>query len=91
MVSTFFPDPCTGDDLTFRELLIKVWNEVLVRLKDSGNQLSGQDLETIGFALRRVYLVSEAYKAERGSFTLSEWLEQLVGVAKSAGISIAGF
>jgi hypothetical protein len=86
MVSQFFPDPCTGDDLTFRELLVKVVNEILLRLRDGS--LSQADLETIGFALRRVWFVAEAYKAQKKQLSLSEWLEKLIGLAKEAGVPV---
>ena len=86
MVGQFFPDPCVGDDLTFRELLVKVVNEILLRLRDGS--LSQDDLETIGFALRRVWFTAQAYKAEKKQLTLSEWVEKLVGVAKEAGVPV---
>lgn len=74
--------------MTLRELMVKTWNEILVRLEESHNKLSGQDLEVIGFSLRRVYFVAEAYKAERQKFTLSEWMEKLASIAKDAGVSV---
>lgn len=86
MVSQFFPDPCTGDDLTFRELLVKVVNEILLRLRDGS--LSQADLETIGFALRRVWFVAQAYKAQKKQLSLSEWVEKLIGLAKEAGVPV---
>ena len=86
MVSQFFPDPCQGDDLTFRELLVKVVNEILLRLRDGS--LSQDDLETIGFSLRRVWFVAEAYKAEKKNLSLGEWVEKLVGLAKEAGVPV---
>lgn len=86
MVGQFFPDPCVGDDLTFRELLVKVVNEILLRLRDGS--LSQDDLETIGFALRRVWFTAQAYKAEKKQLTLSEWVEKLVGLAKEAGVPV---
>jgi hypothetical protein len=86
MVSQFFPDPCQGDDLTFRELLVKVMNEILLRLRD-GN-LSEADLETIGFALRRVWFVAQAYKAAHEQHSIGEWVQKLVGYAKEAGVPV---
>jgi hypothetical protein len=89
-VSQFFPEPLGPDDLTFRELLVKTWNEILVRLEENHDKLSGQDLEVIGFALRRVYFTAQAYKAEHGTFTLAEWMDKLVEIAKQAGVSAVG-
>lgn len=86
MVTVFFPDPLGSDDLTFRELLVKVMNEILLRLRD-GN-LSGQDLEVIGFALRRVWFTAQAYKAAHEKYTIGEWIEKLVGFAKEAGVPV---
>lgn len=86
MVSQFFPDPLGSDDLTFRELLVKVMNEILLRLQD-GN-LSADDLETIGFALRRVWFVAQAYKAEHEKYAIGEWVSKLIGFAKDAGVQV---
>lgn len=88
VVTQLFPEPLEPDDLTFRELLVKVWNEILVRLEESGSKLSGEDLETIGFALRRVYFVAQAYKAEHEKWTISQWMDRLTGIAKDAGVSL---
>jgi hypothetical protein len=85
-VNQFFPDPLGPDDLTFRELLVKTWNEILVRLEESQNHLTGQDLEVIGFGLRRVYFVAQAYKAEHATYTSAQWIEKLMGIAKEAGV-----
>lgn len=89
-VGQFFPDPLGPDDLAFRELLIKTWNEILVRLEESHDKLTGQDLEVIGFALRRVYFVGQAYKAEHEKFTIVEWMDKLADIAKQAGVSAVG-
>lgn len=89
-VNQFFPDPLGPDDLTFREILVKVWNEILVRLEESHDKLTGQDLEAIGFALRRVYFVAQAYKAEHQKFTLAEWMDKVVDIVKQSGISAVG-
>lgn len=86
VVSRFFPEPLGSDDLTFRELLVKVVNEILLRLKDGS--LNQDDLETIGFALRRVYFVAQAYKAEHKQGDLGEWVQKLVGYAKEAGVPV---
>lgn len=87
VVSRFFPEPLGSDDLTFRELLVKVANEILLRLEKGS--LNQDDLETIGFALRRVYFVAQAYKAEKQSSTLADWMQKLVDVAKGAGVTVA--
>jgi hypothetical protein len=89
-VNAFFPEPLDADSLALRELMVKTLNEILVRLEQGHDKLTGQDLEVIGFALRRVYFVAEAYKAERQKFTPAEWMEKLVGIAKEAGISATG-
>jgi len=87
VVSQFFPDPLGSDDLTFRELLVKVVNEILLRLEKGS--LNQSDLETIGFALRRVYFVAQAYKAEKQKWSLADWITQLVDLAKNAGVQVA--
>jgi hypothetical protein len=89
VVSQFFPEPLGADDLTFRELLVKTWNEILVRLKESGNKLTGQDYEVIGFALRRVYFVAQAYKAEHEKYTVSEWIGKLKAIAEDSGVKLS--
>lgn len=85
-VSGFFPDPCVGDDLTFRELLVTVWNRILLRLEDG--KITEQELEEIGFMLRRVWFVAEAYKARKKGSSLAEWLEKLIVAAKEAGVPV---
>lgn len=86
-MSGFFPEPCVGDDLVFRELLVTVWNRILLRLRDL--KLTEAELEETGFMLRRVWFVARAYKARKQSRTLEGWLELLKGTAKEAGISLA--
>lgn len=88
VVSRFFPDPCVGDDLVFRELLVVVWNRILIRLEDG--KLSSRELEEVGFMLRRVWVVADAYKAKQEKYTLAEWIKKLVGVAKEAGVPVPG-
>jgi len=88
VVSQFFPDPLGSDDLTFRELLVKVVNEILLRLEKGS--LNQDDLETIGFALRRVYFVAQAYKAEHKQGDLGDWVSKLIGYAKDAGVTVPG-
>lgn len=75
-----------GDDLTFRELLITVWNRILLRLQDA--QVTEKELEEIGFMLRRVWFVAEAYKARKKESSLAEWLQKLIGIAKEAGVPV---
>lgn len=86
LVTELFPDPLGPDDLTFRELLVKVVNEILLRLRDGS--LSQADLETIGFSLRRVFFIAQAYKAQKKQYTIGEWIEKLVGLAKEAGVPV---
>lgn len=72
----------------FRELLITVWNRILIRF-ENGKPTSEQLVE-IGFMLRRVWVVADAYKAKRTQYTIGEWVEKLIGVAKEAGVPIPG-
>ena len=85
-MSGFFPEPCTGDDLVFRELLVTVWNRILLRLKDL--KLTEKELEEIGFMLRRVWFTAQAYRARKKSRTLEGWLELLRETAEEAGITL---
>lgn len=86
-ISQWFPDPCLGDDLVFRETLVKVANEILLRLEQTHDKLSSQDLEVIAFALRRVYFIAQAYTNERKTFTVAQWTTQLIDALKSVGVS----
>lgn len=86
LISGFFPEPCVGDDLVFRELLVTVWNRLLLRLRDL--KLTEAELEEAGFMLRRVWFVAKAYRAKKQSKTLEDWLGLLRGTAKEAGIEL---
>jgi hypothetical protein len=88
MVTQFFPEPVVpgSDSHVFRELLVQVVNQILLKLEDG--RLSGQEAMDVGFMLRRVYVVAEAYKAKKETYTLAEWLQKLVGIAKEAGIPV---
>lgn len=86
VVTAFFPDPCLGEDLVFRELLVTVWNRILLRLEDGA--LSSKELEEVGFMLRRVWVVADAYKAKKTQYTIGEWVSKLVGLAKEAGVPV---
>jgi hypothetical protein len=89
-VTKFFPEPVVhgSEDHIFRELLVTVWNRILLRLQDA--RLSSKELEEVGFMLRRVWVVAEAYKAKKAEYTLADWLQKLVGVAKEAGVPVPG-
>jgi len=84
---TYFPDLKTGsDDHVFQQMLTKVWNIILLRLKDA--KISQKELEEIGVALRRVWFVWQVWAAKKKKYTLEEWLAKLRGVAKEAGLPI---
>lgn len=85
----FFPEPVApeSDDHIFRELLVTVVNRILLRVQDLS--LTEKELEEIGFMLRRVWFVAQAYKARKSESTLAQWLEKLSGLAKEAGVSLA--
>jgi hypothetical protein len=87
-VTGFFPEPIErgSDDHVFRELVVVVVNRVLLRLRDA--RLTEKELEEIGFMLRRLWLTAQAYKAKKRDKTLGEWIEQLGGLAREAGINI---
>lgn len=88
IVGFWFPDPCVGDDLVFRETLVKVVNEILLRLEQSRDKLSEQDLEVIAFGLRRVYFVAQAYKDEKRKYTVTQWTKMLIEFAVAAGVPV---
>ena len=75
-----------SEDHIFRELLVTVWNRILLRVKDA--KVSEKELEEIGFMLRRVWFTAQAYKAGKKSQTLEGWLSLLKGTAKEAGITL---
>ncbi|HXX93915.1 MAG TPA: hypothetical protein VEN81_09790 [Planctomycetota bacterium] len=75
-----------GEDLTFRELLVSVWNQILLKVEHG--KPSSQDLVTIGFLLRRVYAVAQAYKAKKTQYTIADWTTKVIEVAQQAGIPV---
>lgn len=87
-VKGFFPEPVVpgSDDHVFRELLVTVFNRILLRLQDA--TLTQKELEEIGFMLRRTWLVAQAYAARREPVTFEEWLKRLRGVARDAGVHL---
>lgn len=87
-VSGFFPEPCVGDDLVFRELLVTVWNQILLRLENG--KPGSRDVEEIGFMLRRVYVVATAYSLKKKTYPIAEWVKNVVDIAKGAGIPVPG-
>lgn len=86
-VKGFFPEPCEGDDLTFRELLVTVVNRILLRLQDA--RVTEKEAEEIGFMLRRAWLVAQAFREKRKEMTVSQWLDRLTGLAKEAGVKLS--
>ena len=87
-VSAFFPDPMPAgsDDLMVRELLVKVANIILLRLKDA--KVTEQEAEEIGVALRRLWFIVSAYRERKKESTLAQWLDRLSGAAKESGIQV---
>jgi hypothetical protein len=85
-IEGLFPEPVVpgSDDHVFRELLVTVFNRILLRLQDA--RLTEKELEEIGVMLRRTWILAQAYKARRAGTTLSEWIEKLMGTAKDAGV-----
>jgi len=84
-VTGFFPEPTVGDDLVFRELMVTVWNRMLLRLSDGS--VTEREAEEIGFMLRRVWFVAQAYKARRKDRSFEEWLKELKDTARGAGLA----
>lgn len=75
-----------SDDHVFRELLVTVFNRILLRLQDA--RLTEKELEEVGFMLRRTWLIAQAYGARREPLTFEEWLKRLRGVAHEAGVQL---
>lgn len=87
MTETFVGPLAPGsDDLFFRELLVKTWNMLLLRISDA--HLSEQELEELGSALRRVYIIFQNYRLRKQQYTITQWLDKLVGAAKEVGVSL---
>lgn len=84
----FFPEPVVpgSDDHVFRELVVTVFNRVLLRLQDA--RLTEKELEEVGFMLRRTWLVAQAYAARREPIGFEEWLKRLRGLARDAGVQL---
>jgi hypothetical protein len=74
------------DDHFFRELLVKVWNMLLLRLQDA--HLSEKELEEMGSALRRVWIIYSKYRLRKQDYTLVQWLDKLKQAAEEVGVSI---
>lgn len=88
VVTRFFPEPIEpgSDDHVFRELLVTVWNRILLRFQD--RKLTEKELEEIGFMLRRTWSIGQAYAARKKDLTFAEWLVKLRNLAKEAGVSL---
>lgn len=89
VVTRFFPEPVVpgSDEHIFRELLVAVFNRILLRLQD--RKLTEKELEEIGFMLRRTWFVGLAYAARKKELTLEQWLAKLKNAAEGAGISLS--
>ncbi len=83
-----FPEPVKygSDDHVFRELLVTVWNRILLRLQDA--KVTEKEAEEIGFMLRRVWLVGKAYREKKKEYTISQWFERLSELAREFGIQL---
>jgi hypothetical protein len=88
ITSSLFPEPLTpgSDAHIFRELLVTVWNQILLRLRDQ--KITEKEAEEIGFMLRRVWLVGKMFKEKNKQYTIAQWLEKLASLAKESGISL---
>lgn len=75
-----------SEDHVFRELLVLVANRILLKMQDG--RLTAEELEECGFMLRRVWTTAQAWKAKRTQYTLAEWVQKLVGIAKDAGVPV---
>lgn len=64
--------------------MVTVWNRFLLRIKDA--TVSQDEIEEIGFMLRRVWFTAQAYKARKNSRTLEGWLNLLKRTATEAGL-----
>ena len=69
-----------------RELLVKVANIILLRLKDA--KVTEQEAEEIGVALRRLWFIVSAYRERKKESTLAQWLDRLSGAVKESGIQV---
>jgi hypothetical protein len=87
-VTGFFPEPIQpgSDNHIFRELLVTVWNRILLRLQDA--KVTEKEAEEIGVMLRRVWFFAQAYAERKKEMPLSEWIAKLSGVAKEAGVPL---
>lgn len=87
-VSELFPEHMEqgSDDLIFRELLVTVFNRILLRLQDG--TITEKEAEEIGFMLRRVWMVALAYREKRRKYTISQWIEKLSGLLKESGFAL---
>jgi hypothetical protein len=88
LITRAFPGPITpeSDDQVFREMLVKAFNMILLRLADG--RISEQEAEEIGGALRRVYIIFQDYKLRRRQYTIVQWLGMLSDAAKGVGVSL---
>jgi hypothetical protein len=87
-VTALFPEPVIpgSEDHVFRELLVVVFNRILLRVQDL--RLTEKELEEIGIMLRRTWIVARAYKEKKREYTISQWLERLSGLAREAGVPL---
>lgn len=73
-----------SDDHIFREMLVTVWNRILLRLQDA--RLTEKEIEEIGFVLRRVWVVGKAYAEKGEKYAPHEWVKRLKDLALEAGV-----
>jgi hypothetical protein len=62
------------------EHLVFVFNQCIQNLRKTG--WTGQTLEKVGKLLFRLWQVFQAYKEKKTRYTMSEWLEKLIGLGK---------
>jgi hypothetical protein len=88
VTSYFFPEPLAqgSDAHIFRELLVTVWNRILLRLQDQ--KITEKEAEEIGFMLRRAWIIGKTFKEKNQQYTLAQWLEKLTNLAKESGINL---
>lgn len=88
VTSYFFPEPLVqgSDAHIFRELLVTVWNQILLRLQDQ--KVTEKEAEEIGFMLRRVWIVGKMFKEKNQQYTMAQWLEKLASLARESGINL---
>ncbi len=79
-ISGLFPEPMDELDKEFKDQVVFVWNQVLQNLRYKG--WTKEAIEPISRLLFRLYKVFEAYKTEKMKYSMSDWIDQLIGIAR---------